>query len=77
MKKIHARLSVEIEVTDAEFAEIVKMSRDGREFLSDVPLGYAPFERLIAKAKPCDWDDCGYIPAEWLQWDINGDIEEE
>ena len=70
MRKIHARLSVEIEVSDKEFEEIVEEAKlesdsDGCE---DVPLSL--FHDLLGRAKPCDWDDEGYIPGPWLEEDI-------
>ena len=69
MRKIHARMSVEIEVSEKEFEQIVDRSRlesdsDGCE---DVYLE----EWMIARAKPCDWDDGGYIPGPWLEDDID------
>lgn len=68
MPKIHARMSVEIEVTEAEFKKIVEESREDRDNdgCDDIPIP----ENLIARAKPCDWDDGGYIPGEWLEEDI-------
>ena len=63
MPKIHARMSVEIEVTEAEFKKIVKKAEDHVEelWLEDW---------MITRAKPCDWDEGGYIPDEWLEYDI-------
>ena len=68
MKKIHARLSVEIEVTDEEFEEIVEEAKCPNEWYDDIPLSL--YEHLIVRAKPCYWDDCGYIPGPWLEEDI-------
>ena len=63
MRKIHARMSVEIEVSEKEFEQIVDRSRLES---NDVYLE----EWMIARAKPCDWDDGGYIPGPWLEDDI-------
>lgn len=68
MPKIHARLSIEIEVTEDEFKKIVEESREDRDNdgCDDIPIP----ENLIERAKPCDWDDGGYIPGEWLEEDV-------
>ena len=67
MPKIHARMSVEIEVTEAEFRKIVQGSReDHDECHYDVDL----CDWMITRAKPCDWDSGGYIPSQWLQEDM-------
>lgn len=73
MKKIHARLSVEIEVSDEEFDKIVEEAKIPCGY-TDVPLDMFP--ELIDRAKPCDWDEQGYIPNDWLIWDINGEVDE-
>lgn len=62
MKKIHARLSVEIEVTDEEFDELLE-EYDGDDM--EIP------EDWIDRAKPSNWDDGGYIPGDWFQADID------
>ena len=68
MPMIHARLSVEIEVTEKEFKKVVEESREDRDDdgCDDIPIP----EYLIVRAKPCDWDDGGYIPGDWLEEDI-------
>ena len=68
MRKIHARLSVEIEVTDKEFEQIVEEAKLPNGSCDDVPLSL--FHNLLGRAKPCDWDDEGYIPGPWLEEDI-------
>ena len=73
MRKIHARMSVEIEVSDKEFEEIVNEAKLPNGSYDDVPLSM--FDHLIVRAKPCDWDDEGYIPGVWLKWDINGEVD--
>jgi len=70
MPKIHARLSVEFDVSDHEFNAIVRNAKD--ENGNIYPMIDMP-DILIAKlnrAKPCDWDEYGYIPDSWLEWDI-------
>lgn len=68
MPKIHARMSVEIEVTEAEFKKIVAEAKHRNGACGDLPLSM--YEHLIVRAKPCDWDDGGYIPGPWLEEDI-------
>ena len=68
MRKIHARLSVEIEVSDKEFEEIVEEAKLPNGSYDYVPLSL--FHDLLGRAKPCDWDDEGYIPGPWLEEDI-------
>ena len=81
MRKIHARLSVEIVVSDKEFDEIVEEAKLPHGSCDDVPLSL--FHDLIGRAKPCDWDDEGYIPGPWLEEDIKypegfpGDLDNE
>jgi len=76
MPKIHARMSVEIEVIEAEFNKIVQQAKNEVGSHDDLPLSM--FEYLMVRAKPCDWDDCGYIPGDWLEWDIEyPDLDEE
>lgn len=61
MPKIHARMSVEIEVTENEFKKIVEESDNDDVCLEDW---------MIVRAKPCDWDSGGYIPGPWLEEDV-------
>lgn len=66
MRKIHARLSVEIEVSDKEFEKIVGWAKGKNGYIHDLVIP----DFLIARAKPCDWDDGGYIPGPWLEESI-------
>lgn len=70
MKKIHARLSVEIVVSDEEFERIVN-DAGGRDFCDDIDDFFYLYPDMIQRAKPCDWDDFGYVPGQWLQDDID------
>lgn len=73
MAKLHMRLSVEIDVTDEELQEIV--DRQNREWKSLTDTEYAELPRSVQvkietkKFEPCDWDDGGYIPDNWLTYD--------
>lgn len=66
MPKIHARMSVEIEVTEAEFNKIVQNATDEHGIVDDSEIPW----HLESRAKLCDWDDGGYIPGMWLEADI-------
>ena len=66
MPKIHARMSVEIEVTEAEFKKIVANATDEHGIVQDSEIPW----HMITRAKSCDWDDGGYIPGMWLDEDI-------
>lgn len=66
MPKIHARMSVEIEVTEAEFNKIVANATDEHGIVQDSEIPW----HLTTRAKSCDWDDGGYIPGPWLEEDI-------
>lgn len=79
MAKIHARVTLELEIPDEEFIKIVDESRviitdagGCRDDLTDIDLD---FEELTAErfskngTVNYSWDDVGYIPASWLLFD--------
>lgn len=66
MPKIHARMSVEIEVSETEFKKIVANATDEHGIVQHSAIPW----HLTTRAKPCDWDDGGYIPGIWLEEDI-------
>ena len=76
MAKIHARVTLELEIPDDEFIKIVEAHKfkhsDGSDDLNDVDLD---FETLTAERFSKDgkvnytWDDVGYIPGSWLMFD--------
>lgn len=76
MKKLHMRLSIELEVTDKQFAEITEISKG-----YDVEYGMIPrsIQAQIEAGKftPCDWDNGGYIPGDWIAWDNESQEDEE
>lgn len=69
MPKIHARMSVEIDVTEAEFKEIVAKAKDKDGEICDTEI---PYWVVLCgdRVSQCDWDDGGYIPGPWLEDDI-------
>ena len=67
MAKLHMRLSVELDITDDQLKELV--INGYREIIVDaLP---RPIRAMIeaGRFRPCDWDDGGYVPEEWLEWD--------
>ena len=74
MPKLHMRLSVEIEVTDNELQKIVdeQLTMFGR----GCDVEYAELPRSVQvkletkQFEPCDWDEGGYIPNNWLEYDM-------
>ena len=74
MAKLHMRLSVEIDVTDEELQEIV--DRQLAEFGRGCDVEYAELPRSVQvkietkQFEPCDWDDGGYIPENWFEYDM-------
>ena len=75
MKKLHMRLSVELEVTDEQFAELVRIANEDH-WWGDVEYGMIPrsVQAMIEAGKytSCDWDNGGYIPGSWIEWDSEG-----
>ena len=73
MQKLHMRLSVEIDVTDKEFREIVERQLNEFGQVTDVEYGDLPrsvqTKIEIKDFEPCDWDDGGYLPRTWLIYD--------
>lgn len=74
MPKLHMRLSVELEVTDNELQKIVdeQLTMFGR----GCDVEYAELPRSVQvkletkQFEPCDWDEGGYIPDNWLEYDM-------
>lgn len=79
MAKIHARVTLELDIPDEEFIKIVDESRviitdacGCRDDLTDIDLD---FEELTAErfnkngTVDYTWDDVGYIPSSWLLTD--------
>ena len=74
MPKLHMRLSVELEVTEEQLINIVENARNPMyKALDDVEYAELPHEIQamidIKRFEPCDWDEGGYIPDEWLRYD--------
>ena len=73
MAKLHMRLSVEIDVTDKELQKIV--DEQLTMFGCGCDVEYAELPRSVQvkietkQFEPCDWDDGGYIPDNWLTYD--------
>ena len=74
MAKLHMRLSVEIDVTNEELQGIVdeQLTMFGR----GCDVEYAELPRSVQvkietkQFEPCDWDEGGYIPENWLEYDM-------
>lgn len=71
MAKIHARLSVEIEVTEEQLRQIYyKIGKRNPGFdADDIDVNKLPDGIDLKNAKACDWDEGGYIPGSWLEFD--------
>ena len=78
MKKVHMRLSVQIEVTDEEFEYLRYKNKECGADCCDIEYDELPsgMRDTIAAGKftASDWEDKGYIPGEWFQadWVIAG-----
>ena len=75
MPKLHIRLSVEVDVTNEEFRQIAEeaiMPFGGGAYDVDYPtLPINVRNRLAIKDfKLCDWDEGGYIPDSWMEYDM-------
>ena len=71
MQKIHVRLSVEVEVPDKTFKKIVDDALMPNGSLSDTEVSWLKDFVDFDTAKPVleGWDDGGYIPGNWLEFD--------
>lgn len=74
MAKVHARLSIEIDLTDEEFRKIVESAKDKSGNICDTEIpNWVTLNN--SKITQCDWDDGGYIPGPWLEEDIRYERE--
>ena len=69
MARLHMRLSMELEVTKEQLAEIVQIAKRGGTFCGDVDISEIAGLIDLDKAVPCDWDDMGYLPSNWIEYD--------
>lgn len=69
MAKLHARVTIEIDVSNEELRKIVEQcANDG--ILYDYDLSEEDVKRFIAEGRVAEgWDDPGYIPDNWLMFD--------
>jgi hypothetical protein len=73
MAKLHMRCSIELDVPDKVFKEIV--DRQLQEYGQVTETEYWELPLLVQQMintknfEPCDWDDGGYVPQEWLEFD--------
>ena len=80
MKQIHMRLSIVVDVTDDQFKEIAgNLVEDEVGCCCDVDYEEIP-EEVRTKIENgeyqlSDWDDGGYIPADWIEFDANNQRE--
>lgn len=71
MAKLHIRLSVEVDVTNEQMEEVIKLAKQDVPYnmVGDLDVSALPFDIDISKAIPCDWDNGGYMPSNWLEYD--------
>lgn len=70
MAKLHARVTIEIDVSAEELQKIVGQSVDSRGILGDYDLSEEDVKRFLANGRVAEgWDDPGYIPDNWLMFD--------
>ena len=73
MKKLHVRLSVEVEVPNKLFKDIVDGATLTDGTVIDTEVAWLRDSGVdFSNAKPCldgGWDDGGYIPSSWLVYD--------
>ena len=67
--KLHARLSVEFEITREQLAKIIDLASTGLSSLCDIDVIEINDILQGKVAIPCDWDEGGYIPGNWLTFD--------
>lgn len=72
MQKLHVRLSVEVKIPDKLFREIVEDNRLPSGGFLDVEVSEIADKIDWDSAKPClkGWDEGGYIPSSWLEYDV-------
>jgi len=71
MQKIHVRLSVELKVPDKTFKKIVDEATMPNGCVLDTEVSWLKDFVDFDTAKPVfeGWDDGGYIPGNWLEFD--------
>lgn len=70
MARLHARVTLEIEISDEELHRIVKENINERGYVHDYDLTVEDVERFLKTGKiDPDWGDLGYIPDNWLMFD--------
>lgn len=71
MAKLHARLSVEIDVTEEQLRYIYYTLGNKKPNYEphDVDINMLPDSIDLNNATVSDWDYGGYIPSSWLEYD--------
>ena len=70
MAKIHARVTVELEISDDELRQIVEQSVNPDGIVCDYDLSEEDVEKFLKGGCVAHgWDDPGYIPDNWLMFD--------
>lgn len=71
MAKLHARLSVEIDVTEEQLRYIYYTLGNKKHNYepNDVDINILPCDIDLNSATVCDWDYGGYVPGSWLEYD--------
>ena len=70
MPKLHARASIEIEVTEEELRDIYYRLGEKKPNYEphDIDLNELEID-FEDRFTLCDWDEEGYIPGSWLEYD--------
>lgn len=69
MVKLHARVTIEVEVPKSVFRELIGETSDYNG-LCDYDLRESDAEYFLSCGKiDKEWDDLGYIPSNWLTYD--------
>ncbi len=68
---LHARLSVEFDVTEEQMRKIMDRATDHeRGLIGDLDVSQIKDIVDIKTSVPVDWDNFGYIPSSWLEYDL-------
>lgn len=76
MQKLHMRASIELDIPDDLFMQIIETASENGHGCDDIDCCMLPEEvRAMVNAHKfviSDWDDGGYCPGPWLECDAEG-----